>query len=104
MNRKTFLTALGAGALGAQALKAAAVAPTAAQPSRSTGGAQLAELLCLDDVEALAQRQMLASVYDFVAGGAADELTIRWNREKYRDIRLQQRVLADVDPTRVLKR
>jgi 4-hydroxymandelate oxidase len=96
MNRKTFLTALGAGALGSQALKAAVVAPTAAPPSRSTGGAQLAELLCIDDVEALAQRQMLASVYDFVAGGAADELTIRWNREKYRDIRLQQRVLADV--------
>ncbi|NBR09690.1 MAG: alpha-hydroxy-acid oxidizing protein [Opitutaceae bacterium] len=96
MNRKTFLTALGAGALGSQALKAAVVAPTAALPSRSTGQAQLAELLCLDDVEALAQRQMLASVYDFVAGGAADELTIRWNREKYRDIRLQQRVLSDV--------
>ena len=60
MNRKTFLTALGAGALGAQALKAAAVAPTAALPSRSTEGTQLAELLCLDDVEALAQRQMLS--------------------------------------------
>ncbi|MBL9216544.1 MAG: alpha-hydroxy-acid oxidizing protein [Opitutaceae bacterium] len=36
-------------------------------------------------------------VRDFLAGGAADELTLQWNRDKYRDIRLQQRVLADIN-------
>jgi 4-hydroxymandelate oxidase len=56
----------------------------------------LTDLLCLDDVEARARQVMKPEVYDFVSGGAADELTIKWNREKYRDIRLRQKVLADL--------
>ena len=31
-----------------------------------------------------------------VSGGAADELTLRWNREAYDHIRLKPRVLVDV--------
>jgi 4-hydroxymandelate oxidase len=97
MNRKTFLTAaLSAGALGAHALKAAVETAPAAPVATPPQSAKLTDLLCLDDVEAVAQKVMVPAVYDFVAGGAADELTIRWNREKYREIRLQQRVLADV--------
>ncbi len=98
MNRKTFLGSLGAGAAAVSALKAAAQtapatpAPLASPPLMS----DLSDLLNLDDVEARARTVLLPAVYDFVAGGAADELTIGRNREKYRDICLQQRVLADV--------
>lgn len=94
MNRKNFLGALGAGAIGVGAIKTAAQTPSPA--AMSTTKATLGSLLCLDDVETAARLQMLESVYNFVAGGAADELTIRWNREKFRDIRLQERVLNDV--------
>lgn len=62
----------------------------------SSRAQKLADLLCLDDVEALARGVMQSSVYDYVSGGAADELTVRWNREKYRDIRLLARTLVDV--------
>ena len=58
--------------------------------------APLGSLLSLDDVEAQAQKVLLPAVYDFIAGGAADELTIKWNREKYRDIRLRQHILEDL--------
>jgi 4-hydroxymandelate oxidase len=94
MNRKEFFGTLGASAVAASALKAA-VPPPPAVPV-STAKPNLAELLCLDDVEAAAKPIMSDSVYNFVAGGAADELTIRWNREKYRDIRLAQEILQDV--------
>ena len=93
MNRKTFLTAaLGAGALGAHALKAAAENASAAPPA----AANLTELLCLDDVEAAAQKVMTPAVYSYVAGGSADEITVRRNRDKYREIILQPRVLRDL--------
>ena len=98
MNRKTFLGTLGAGAVAASAIKAAAQA-TAAAPAPSSQSplmADLTDLLNLDDVEARARALMLPAVFDFVAGGAADELTIARNRAKYRDLCLQQRVLADV--------
>ena len=97
MNRKTFLTAaLGAGALGAHALKAAAENAPAAPAAMPPPAAKLSDLLCLDDVEAVARNVMLPAVYAYVAGGAADEITLRWNREKYRDIRLQPQVLRDL--------
>jgi len=98
MNRKTFLTtAIGAGALGAHALKAVVENTAPAVPSApSTSVAKLDDLLCLDDVEAAARNVMTPSAYAYVAGGAADEITLRWNREKYRDIRLQPQALRDL--------
>ncbi|MEO7600155.1 MAG: alpha-hydroxy acid oxidase [Opitutus sp.] len=95
MNRRTFIARIGAGALGASTLNRTSAADPANIASRSVVP-KLADLLCLDDVEARARQVMSPEVYDFVAGGAADELTIKWNREKYRDIRLRQRVLADL--------
>jgi 4-hydroxymandelate oxidase len=35
-------------------------------------------------------------LYDYVASGAADELTLRWNIEKYRELKLRPRALQDV--------
>ncbi|MDZ4805576.1 MAG: alpha-hydroxy acid oxidase [Candidatus Eisenbacteria bacterium] len=56
----------------------------------------LERLLNLDDVEARARDLMPEVVYNFIAGGAADEFTVRWNRERFADLRLRQRVLQDL--------
>jgi len=95
MSRKRFLATLGAGAVATAAGAAgggAAVAP--AEPTPST---DLPTLLNLDDVEALAQKKLPEEVYNFLAGGAADELTVNWNRQRYREIRLHPRVLRDLE-------
>jgi 4-hydroxymandelate oxidase len=54
-------------------------------------------LVCLADYEAAANRKLPRSTQEFVAGGAADEITIRWNREAYDRIALKPRVLVDVN-------
>ena len=56
-----------------------------------------APLVCLSDYEAAANRKLPRSTQDFVAGGAADEITIRWNREAFDRIALKPRVLVDVN-------
>ncbi len=75
-------------------------------PTRSaTPGKALAPLLTLADVERQAREVMTSSALAFVSGGAADEITLRWNQDKYREIRLQQHVLRDVgdlDPSTTL--
>lgn len=95
MNRMEFLTALGASSVALDTLKGATKS-NAADAGASGPAVALEQLLNLDDVEALARTVMLPSVYEFVASGAADEITLCWNRGKYRDIRLQQQVLRDL--------
>ncbi len=94
MNRKGFLAVLGASSVALNTLKGAAESPPSG--SASAAPAPLDTLLSLDDVETFARTVMSPEVYDFVAGGAADEITVGWNREKYRDIRLQPQVLRDL--------
>lgn len=95
MNRKEFLAALGASSAALGTLKGASDSkPSATKPTGPVS--PLNQLFNLDDVEALARTVMSPSVYEYVASGAADEITLRWNREKYRDIRLQQQVLRDL--------
>lgn len=50
----------------------------------------------LGDFEEAARRKLAPSTFDFLAGGAADEITIRWNREAFDRLRLRPRVLIDV--------
>lgn len=50
----------------------------------------------LQGFEEAARRKLSVSTFDFLAGGAADEHTIRWNREAYDRLRLRPRVLIDV--------
>jgi 4-hydroxymandelate oxidase len=57
---------------------------------------ELETLLSLDDVEARARALLPEVVVNFIAGGAADELTVRWNRERFSDLRLRPRVLRDL--------
>jgi 4-hydroxymandelate oxidase len=50
----------------------------------------------LDEFEALAKSRLSAMAYAYVAGGAADELTMKRNREAFAEILLKPRVLVDV--------
>src|SRR5437016_179207 len=70
--------------------------PSASRNSRKSTAA-LAELFSLADIEGAARERMSTVVYEFVAGGAADEITIRWNREAFDKLALRPRVLVDVE-------
>ncbi|MSU69747.1 MAG: alpha-hydroxy-acid oxidizing protein [Opitutaceae bacterium] len=48
------------------------------------------------DYERLAPAHMSAMAWDYLSGGAEDELTLRWNHEAYGHIRLRPRNLVDV--------
>ena len=48
------------------------------------------------DYAKLAPDHMSKVGWEYISGGAADELTLRWNRESYDRIRLRPRVLVDV--------
>jgi 4-hydroxymandelate oxidase len=54
------------------------------------------KLLSLGDFEPAAQSKISRGAWERIAGGAADEITLRWNREAYDHIRLKPRVLVDV--------
>jgi 4-hydroxymandelate oxidase len=97
MNRKRFLATVGAGALAATHAAGATVSPTMPNTPPATGPAALPGLLDLDDVERLAATVMAPGALAYIAGGAADEQTLRWNRERYQTIALRQRILRDVE-------
>lgn len=50
----------------------------------------------LNEFEALARKRITRMAYDYIAGGGADEITLRRNRESFDEIRLKPRVLVDV--------
>ena len=54
------------------------------------------EPVCLADFEPLAKAKMPVMGWEYVSGGAADELTMKWNKEAFQRIRLKPRVLVDV--------
>jgi len=54
------------------------------------------ELACLTDFEPAAKARMPLPAWEYINGAAADELTVRWNREAYQNIRLKPNVLVDV--------
>ena len=62
--------------------------------ARAQGG--LEKLLSLYDFEAEAHARISHGAWERIAGGAADELTLRWNREAFDRLRLNPRVLVDV--------
>jgi 4-hydroxymandelate oxidase len=53
-------------------------------------------LLSLFDFEAEAQKHISHGAWARISGGAADELTLKWNHEAYEKIRLKPRALVDV--------
>jgi 4-hydroxymandelate oxidase len=64
--------------------------------SREAPGSELDALLSIHDFEAAAQKRIAHGAWERIQGGAADEITVRWNREAWQNIRLRPRVLVDV--------
>ncbi len=58
--------------------------------------ARLDSLLNLFDFERAAASHMTPEAHAYIAGAAADEITLRWNREAFDRIALRPRVLVDV--------
>jgi 4-hydroxymandelate oxidase len=56
----------------------------------------LDQALSIFDLEAMAHERVSHGAWERISGGAADEITLRWNREAYDRIRLRPRVLVDV--------
>src|SRR4051812_14190166 len=82
-----------------QALAAVAALPAhAASQSRPSGPAAPAppQLVNLFDYEELARKRLPAMAYEYIAGGAGDEVTLRDNRAQFDAIKLKPRVLRDV--------
>jgi len=56
----------------------------------------ITQIVNLFDFEQLAAEKMTKMAYEYVAGGAADEFTVRWNRQALDAIKLNPTVLTDV--------
>ncbi len=56
----------------------------------------LADAVSLEDFVPLARENVTPQAFAYIHGGAADEHTVRWNREALDRIRLRPRVLVDV--------
>jgi 4-hydroxymandelate oxidase len=88
--------------LSAGALAATSVfpVPTESQVAGSNAATQMSEIgpeiVCLTDFEPVAQQKLSHVAWEYINAGAADELTVRWNKEAYQRIRLKPRVLVDV--------
>ena len=52
--------------------------------------------LDLDALEAAARERLEPGVYDYIAGGASDELTVAWSGAAWSRLRLRPRMLRDV--------
>ena len=64
--------------------------------AQGPASAELDRLLSLFDFEAEARTRISHGAWERLSGAAADEITLRWNREAYDHIRLKPRILVDV--------
>ena len=100
LTRRELLTSMSA------AVSGAALSQLQAADSKALGPDQLITAgtsttnpspVCLADFEVLAKQRLSHFAYEYIASGAADELTLRWNREAFDQIRLRPKALADVE-------
>lgn len=63
--------------------------------------ARLARFLSIEDFRQAARQRLPRAIFDFIDGGAEDELTLRDNRHAFERIRLLPRVLNDVSAPRI---
>lgn len=104
MNRRSFLVqaaaTLSTGALArpGQTPLASTASATSSPQTQSPDALESKHepLLSLFDFEAEARLRIPHAVWERISGGAADEITLRWNREGYDHIRLKPRILVDV--------
>jgi len=80
---------------GRSPLSAASTGP-AAPAAPAHPGRPLDEIITLEDAERFARELTPRTFFDFVQGGAGDEFTLRWNHERYQEIRLRPRVLNEL--------
>src|SRR5947209_20281377 len=66
------------------------------QSSHSAKQGPTMQFTNLLQLEALAREIMQPAVFDYVAGGSDDEVSVRRNREDFERITLRPRVLVDV--------
>jgi len=92
--RKLLFSATALAGTSVLPLKAGLLHAAAQQPQTVTDAT--AEAVSLSDFEPLARQRMSHMAYEFLASGAGDEITLRWNREALDKIRLRPRVLVDV--------
>ena len=70
--------------------------PTEAMVSSLRRMSRLARAITIDDLRRLARRRLPRAVYDFIEGGAGDELTVTRNRAAFERLLFEPRVLVDV--------
>jgi len=56
----------------------------------------LAQAQSIEELRRLARRRLPRAMFDFIDGGAEDEVTLRANRDAFERLRLKPRVLVDV--------
>ena len=56
----------------------------------------LSQIINLFDFEKMAEGKMTKMAYEYVASGAADEFTVRWNRQAFDALKINPGVLNDV--------
>lgn len=64
--------------------------------SRKRAKEPAAEAVALADFEVLARERLPHMVWEYIAGGSGNEITMSWNLEAFERIRLRPRVLIDV--------
>src|SRR3954471_11739264 len=85
--------------LSTLALTASAMIPeskASGQAAALTPQGAATPLLSADDYERAARSKIPFVAWEYIEGGAADEITVGWNKEAYRRIRLLPRQLHDV--------
>lgn len=65
-------------------------------PDLSLTKRRLARSATVDDLRRISRRRLPRGVFDYIDGGAEDELTMRANAQAYRDVTFSPRVLRDV--------
>jgi 4-hydroxymandelate oxidase len=93
-SRRNILQSMGA--LAGASMLPISVDGKPSDPSKFQDPANLDEIINLFDFEKIAKNHMSHMAYEFVASGAADEFTVKWNREALDKLKLQTRVLNDV--------
>jgi 4-hydroxymandelate oxidase len=94
LSRRTLLSSV-LGLAGARAGRAGEGAPSGLRSENPPSSPEAVPASLLD-YEPLAQRRLSAMAYEYVAGGAEGEVTLRENRAAFERLRLQPRVLVDV--------
>jgi len=94
-SRRNLLQSISALA-GASILPLSTEAKSGALPEQGQFPGDLDDIINLFDFERVAKTRMTNIAYEYVASGAADELTLKWNRESLDKLRLKTQVLNDV--------